>query len=118
MRFLPTDEAVLLTMHVALALLLITAGMVALRRRLRRRRGDFIASAIVTRGSQSMGIFTGTFATALALFYAAIEVANSAPGHKSFLIAADFVAIGYLFLFNGWFRNLVLGSAIELTKES
>ena len=64
-----------------------------------------------------MAIFTGTFATTLALFYAAIDVAETASGHKSFLVAADFVAIGYLFLFNGWFRNLVLGAAIERTKE-
>jgi hypothetical protein len=104
-------------MHAALAGILITAGMVALRRRL-WRRGGFEASATVTRGPQSMGIFTGTFATTLALFYVAIDVAEAASGHKSFLVAADFVAIGYLFLFNGWFRNLVLASAIALTQET
>ncbi len=117
MNFLPPDDAVLVTMHTALAGILIVAGIVALRTRF-RRRGGFEASAVVTRGPQSMAIFTGTFATTLALFYAAIDVADAASGHKSFLVAADFVAIGYLFLFNGWFRNLVLASAIALTKET
>jgi hypothetical protein len=114
-NFLPPDDAVLITMHTALAGILIVACIAALRRRF-RRRGALEAS--VTRGPQSMATFTGTFATTLALFYAAIDVADAASGHKSFLIAADFIAIGYLFLFNGWFRNLVLASAIELTKES
>jgi hypothetical protein len=71
----------------------------------------------VTRGEQSMARLTGVFASTLGLYVFAIEVSEAAAGHKSFLVVLDFVLIGYLFLFNNWFRNWFLGVANARHQE-
>ena len=113
--FLPSDGSVLIGMHIALVSLLTLAVCIQVRNRWRSGRG---ATLSVNRGPQSMSVFTSLFATTLGLFYAAIDVSSAFTGYKSFVLIADFVAIGYLFLFNNWFRNLTLAAALNASKES
>jgi hypothetical protein len=113
--FLPGDAWVLLAMHLVLGAFVVLGVGASLRARFRARRGGIKAE--VQRGPQSMGVFTAMFATALGVFYAALDLANVLLGYKSFLVVVDFIAIGYLFLDNNWFRNHVLGAASEVATE-
>lgn len=112
---MPTDGATLLVMHIALGLMLLVALAMEQLSRLRAGRGS--ASLVVGRGQESMHTLTGVFATSLGLFAVAIEVASAAEGHKSFLVVIDFTVLAYLFLFNNWLRNKLIGEAAERTKE-
>jgi hypothetical protein len=46
------------------------------------------------------------------------EVAEAAKGYKAFLVAADFEALAFLFCFNNWFRNQLLGEAANRANET
>lgn len=112
----------LVVMHVALlGLLLFTSGAEATARRRARARpqpGSATASLTVTRSDRSMAILAGIFAAAVGLYALAIEVADVLVGHKSFLILVDLCALAYLFFYNNWFRNALIGTAMERHKES
>jgi hypothetical protein len=113
---LPSDGDVLLVMHVALLGLLLFAIVRELYARVKAGRGA--TTFTVTRGERSMAILTGIFATSVGLYALAIQVADDVlVGRKSFLIAFDFVALTYLFFFNDWFRNDVIGTAIDRYQE-
>jgi len=112
---LPTDESVLLVLEAALLITVIVALVKDSWAAFRAGRGSL--SATVTRGERSMATLTGVLASVAGLYVFAIEVADTAIGYKSFLIVIDFLLIGYLFLFNNWFRNRILGIANERLEE-
>lgn len=112
---MPTDGATLFVMHVALGLVLLVA--VGADIVLLRRAGRGSTGLILGRGPENMRTLTGVFASSLGLFAVAIEVSSAAVGHKSFLVVLDFTVLAYLFLFNNWFRNKLIGEAAERTKE-
>lgn len=113
---MPSDETTLIVMHAALGMICLVAFLAEWAARLRAGRGSL--SLVVGRGTESMGVLTGVFATSLGLFAVAIEVSEAAVGHKSFLVAIDFALLAHLFLFNSWFRNKVIGEASESRKEA
>lgn len=113
---MPSDRAVLIVLHTALGLLFAVATFREIVARMNAGSGS--VSATVERGEQSMRMLTGLFASSFALLVFAIDVAHSAEGAKSFLIVIDFAVLFYMFFFNNWFRNAVIGAASARFKES
>jgi hypothetical protein len=114
--YLPSDETVLLTIHGILLLIVFVALVRNTTIRYRVRHGDL--NPTVTRGDRSMSILTGVFASTVGLYVLAVDMSAVAVGHKAFLVVTDFALLIYLFLYNNWFRNLVIGHSSARTTEA
>lgn len=60
------------------------------------------------RGELTMGLVTGGYATAVGASYAILESAYGLEGWQATCMAVNTLLLGYLFFFNGWWRNDVL----------
>lgn len=120
---LPSDGTVLVAMHVALLCFLVYSLAAEFIARLRAgsvwlHARSATASLTVTRGEKSMAMLAGIFAAAVGVYALAIEVSDVLVGHKSVLVVCDFGVLAYLCFFNNWFRNALIGTAMERHKES
>ncbi|MEJ7759567.1 MAG: hypothetical protein WKF55_08225 [Gemmatimonadaceae bacterium] len=109
-----TDEVALAISHAILLLTLIYAFAKAFQ--IRFIRGW---PGVVGRGENSMGMLAGGFATTLGVFALLLELSNHAlEGRKSLVMLGDFGALLYLFFFNTWFRNQIVGRFSARHNES
>jgi hypothetical protein len=72
----------------------------------------------INRGDFSMGYFYGTYAAINGILVAictSVDVA-AVKDHRILWIVFDTAAVVYVCLFNGWFRNHLVGFAIYLSK--
>ena len=113
---MPSDASVLVVVHSTLGLLFAWCLFAEGLAKFRAGRGS--VNLTLTRGEKSMGMLAGLFGSSFGLFVFAVDLAESVHGHKSFLIASDFVVLLYLFFFNSRFRNQVFGAVQQLAKES
>lgn len=63
-----------------------------------------------------MGLFYGTYAAITGLLVAVCLGVDMAVHHRVLWVILDTVLIGYVCLFNGWFRNKLVGWANALSK--
>ena len=101
------DLAMLIVLHACLVAVLVTAMFGTVRARWRLTRGA--VPATVTRGERSMTVLYVAYAVATVSLSLAVDVAQAAAGYKVAIIAFDYVVLSYLFFFNSWFRNRLLG---------
>ena len=101
------DQSILVVMHGVLAGVLAVALFATGRARWKASHNNL--KAVVTRGAESMKMLYVTYGIVTAVFTFAIPVSVAATGFKSALILVDYVVLSYLFFFNAWFRNWLLG---------
>lgn len=63
---------------------------------------------VVQRGSLTMGLITGSYATTLGASYAILDSASGLEGCQAALMTLNTLLLGYLFFFSGWWRNRIL----------
>ena len=90
------DTTILMVVHAALWLLVMIAPIANFL----EKRSRPIVSAI-TRGEQSMSVLFTFYGITTVVLTLMIEVAETAKGYKSALVAADYIALTYLCFFNG-----------------
>lgn len=126
----PSDGNVLLAVHCLLAIVLLVAAYKDLRQRLgkwwRKKRkathkGGMRVSATfdgeVIRGPVSRQQLFAAYGFILAILLQLINVSEAWTGHKVLASVLDTVIMLYLSLFNGWFRNLVIGLIAQWEKR-
>jgi hypothetical protein len=70
----------------------------------------------VTRGDRAMTIFYGTYAAISVVLVAICVSADAAQGHRVLWTVVDVLLVTYACLFNGWFRNHLVGLANHLAR--
>lgn len=70
----------------------------------------------IVRGNVSMGLFYGTYAAISGILIAICLRVDIAANHRVFWSILDAIQVGYLCLYNGWFRNLLLQWVTQLSK--
>jgi nicotinamide riboside transporter PnuC len=103
--------------------LLLQAGIVlfalfaALRDRIEvRKAGRGNLTMQITRRDASMKIFYGTRTVITVILVAICLSVDAAKGQRVLWLLVDIIAVGYVCLLNGWFRNHLVGLASYLTK--
>jgi hypothetical protein len=64
-----------------------------------------------------MAMLAGTFAATAFVVTYAVDVSKAGEGYKTSLVVADYSVLVYLFFFNGWFRNKVIGHVMARHRE-
>jgi hypothetical protein len=64
-----------------------------------------------------MTILAGTFAATAFVVTLAVDVSAAGAGYKTSMIVLDYGVLVYLFFFNGWFRNRVIGQVTARRRE-
>ena len=101
-----SDLVVVLLVELLLAALFIRAVVMDIRARSRRSLQGVHAD--VERGEQSMNWLYVMYGITTVVYALIVQEAEVLKGHHAVLIAANYVAITYLFFFSSWFRNRVL----------
>ena len=101
-----TDCVSLIVIHIALLFLIILSLWAKVRASWRLRHGAI--KATVTRGEESMNALYVWYSIATVAYSLAVSVSESAEGHKTTLIALDYVCLTYLFFIDSWFRNSIV----------
>jgi len=70
----------------------------------------------IVRGNVSMGLFYGTYAAISGILIAICLSVDIAKNHRVLWSMLDTIQVGYLCLFNGWFRNLLVQWLMQLSK--
>ena len=108
--FARPDMLCLLAVHITFYALLILAIV---------KNAAWQRPAEITRGEKSWGKFYLTHALLLLLLFQ-VTGTTVAPGNWNWLpllSIADFLGVSYLALFNGWFRNWLIGLFNKLEKK-
>ena len=108
-----SDCLFLLLIQVALVLLVIYAIFRQWVARRREARGMNGVDATVIRGEIGWSHLNLAHGIASILLIQVISVSESFKGHKVALSIADLGILIYLFFYNGWFRNKVMGYIIK-----
>lgn len=101
------DAVMVFALHGALIALLLMAVFATVRVRWRRTSGAVVGK--VSRGERSMTIIYVVYGVGTVALTLAVQVAEAVVGYKVVIITFDYVVLSYLFFFNSWFRNLLLG---------
>ena len=80
-----------------------------------RRAGRGGATLTVTRGTDSMMRFYGTYVAVSGVLIAVCLSTEVAENHRVFWSLLDSLLVAYVCLYNPWFRNLLLGWVAHLT---
>ena len=101
-----TDCVSLIAIHIVLLLLIILSLSAKVRATWRYRHGAI--KMTIKRGDVSMNALYVWYGIATVAYILAVSVSESAEGHKTTLIALDYVCLTYLFFFDPWFRNSIV----------
>ncbi len=112
---LAKDAVALALLHAVLGVVLIFSFVAIVRSNFRRLRGAMTLS--VERGEQSMNLLYVAYGVVTLVFALAVQVAEAAQGYKVAIISFDYIALSYLFFFNSWFRNWILGKLSRIRKD-
>jgi hypothetical protein len=103
------DGFVLAAVHVLLTGMLVVSLFAPLLARRLGQQGGLNAKAKVIRGERSMTILYVAYGVGTVALTLAVQVGEVVKGHKVALILFDYAVLSYLFFFNSWFRNRLLG---------
>lgn len=105
----------LILIHLALVGVLFLSVLGWMKAAWRRRRGGITAVAI--RGEKSMTFLYVVYGVAAVIFALAVQVSEAAKGYKVAIVVFDYLALTYLFFFNSWFRNWILGLIPRIERD-
>ncbi len=109
-----TDAVFFPALQVLLAGFALFAALVSVWHARRAGRGGLTLQ--VTRSPQSMALFYGTYAAITGLLVALCLNVEIAAKHRVLWAVLDTLLVGYVCLFNAWFRNKLVGWGNALLK--
>jgi hypothetical protein len=71
----------------------------------------------VIRGEKSMTYLYVIYGVITLIFALAVQVSRSGEGYKVGIILVDYVFLTYLFFFNSWFRNWLIGKKQRIEED-
>ena len=108
-KLLICDSIVFIAFHFFLFFTLLYAVIKVSLGKRRFEKGDSGVEATVIRGDPSWNSLQLTYGIASVLIIQLISVSESFKGFKVAISIVDLSALFYLFFYNGWFRNKVIG---------
>lgn len=109
-----TDAVLFPALQLSLVGFVLIASLVSAWHARRAGRGGLRLQ--VTRSEQSMRLFYGTYAAITGLLVALCLNVEIAKNHRVLWAILDTVLVGYVCIFNVWFRNRLIGWSSALMK--
>jgi len=110
-----SDEVLFPGLQLVLIGFAVFAAMMDAWQARRAGRGGGVGLQVI-RSERSMGLFYGTYAATTGLLVAVCLGVDMAAHHRVLWVILDTFLIAYVCLFNGWFRNKLVGWANALSK--